>query len=195
MRPSDRSVLSSHTPPLCPRPDRSSRIPSARRQRPGPSPGRNRSAPYGGEEGDVVINTCFQGFRAPHLIEPATERLETLAFSDWYDPQGTKGVALLLINTAAIWCGPCLAEHEALDERAAAYAPRGLAILSTLFQDAEGLPAKESDLVNWVNGFGTNFPMAIDPEYLMDSYARAQTAPLNMVVDPRSMTILRKFFG
>jgi AhpC/TSA family len=153
------------------------------------------SGPYGNQEGDVVENACFEGFRAPNLIEPSAERLETLAFSDSYDPQGTKGIALLLINTAAIWCGPCQREHEDLDQRAAMYAPQGFTILSTLFQDANHDPATEADLVNWVQTFDSNFPMAVDPAYQLERYALAQTAPLNLIVDPRSMTILRKFIG
>jgi hypothetical protein len=153
------------------------------------------NGPYGAEAGDVVENVCFSGFRNPSFIEPAPERLETLAFSESYDPQGTKGVALLLVNTAAVWCGPCQVEHEELDERATTYGPRGLAIFSTLFQDARQRPATVDDLVAWVQTFGTNFPMALDPEYRLDRYAPALSAPLNLVVDPRSMTILRKFIG
>jgi hypothetical protein len=153
------------------------------------------SGPYGTEEGSVVENACFEGFRAPNLIEPSLERFETLAFSESYDPQGTKRIALLLINTAAIWCGPCQREHEDLDERVALYAPRGLAVLSTLFQDAQGDPASGRDLIGWVETFGTNFPMAVDPAFQLERYAPAQSAPLNLVVDPRGMTILRKFVG
>lgn len=151
--------------------------------------------PYGGEEGDTVENACFRGFRAPNTIEPSPERLETLAFSDFYDPQGTKGVRLLMLNTAAIWCQPCQNEHEGLDERVAELGPKGLAVLSALFQNARHEPAGEADLVAWVNAFGTNFSMAIDPEYQMDRYASADTAPLNLIVDPRNMKILRKYIG
>jgi hypothetical protein len=153
------------------------------------------SGPYGSEEGDTVENACFEGFRAPHAIAPAADRLETLALSDAYDPQGSKGVALLVVNTAAIWCGPCQVEHEGLDERMALYGPRGLVILSTLFQNANHDSATVRDLIAWVEAFGTNFPMAVDPEYQLDRYAPAQSAPLNLIVDPRDMKILRKFIG
>lgn len=153
------------------------------------------SGPYGAEEGDTLENACFRGFRAPEAVELDPERLETLAFSDSYDPQGTKQIALLMINTAAIWCQPCQNEHQDLDERVTALGPRGLVVFSTLFQNARHLPATDTDLIGWIEAFGTNFQMAVDPEYQLDRYASADTAPLNLIVDPRSMTILRKFIG
>jgi hypothetical protein len=46
-----------------------------------------------------------------------------------------------------------------------------------------------------VETFDTNFPMALDPSYSFGLYASAETAPLNLILDPRTMTILRKFIG
>src|SRR3954469_13624554 len=64
----------------------------------------------GKETGDVVKNQCFVGYRAPDRVPPAEAHRETIAFSDYYDPAGSKGVSLLLLNTAAIWCSACVAE-------------------------------------------------------------------------------------
>lgn len=149
----------------------------------------------GYEPGDVVANACFVGYRAPDRVAPSEQHRETLAFSDYYDPAGTKGVSLLLINTAAIWCMACVDEHRTLPEHARALAPQGLVILSTLFQDAKRDPASLEDLERWIDNFGTNFPMVADPGLQLDGYASSDSAPLNMVVDPRNMRILRKFVG
>ncbi len=150
---------------------------------------------FGTEVGDVVDNECFTGYRAPDRVRPSAEHRETVAFSDYYDPAGTKGVSLLLINTAAIWCSACVAEHGTLPEHAAELAPRGLVIVSTLFQDAKRDPASLDDLDRWIENFQPNFPMVADPELHLGNYALVSLAPLNMLVDPRSMKILRKYVG
>ncbi|HXK18414.1 MAG TPA: hypothetical protein VNG33_11460 [Polyangiaceae bacterium] len=149
----------------------------------------------GTENGDVVKNTCFVGYRAPDRIAPTAAHRETIAFSDYYDPAGTKGVSLLLINTAAIWCGACVAEHGTLPDHENELGPEGLVILSTLFQDAKRDGASLEDVERWIANFHTNFPMVADPGVQLERYASTDSAPLNMLVDPRSMKILRKYVG
>lgn len=149
----------------------------------------------GSEEGDVVANVCFTGYRAPGKVAPRAENRETIAFSDYYDPAGTKGVSMLLINTAAIWCSACVSEHHDLPEYQNQLGQQGLVILSLLFQDSAREPASFEDLERWIDKFGTNFPMATDPDLALESYASYASAPLNMLVDPRNMTILRKYVG
>jgi hypothetical protein len=149
----------------------------------------------GTEQGDVAKNACFIGYRAPDRVAPSEAHRETVALSDYYDPAGTKGVSLLLVNTAAIWCAACVAEHGYLPERAAELGPRGLVILSTLFQDGQRNPADMADLERWIANFQPNFPMVADPELELGLYASPDSAPLNMLVDPRNMKILRKYVG
>jgi hypothetical protein len=110
-------------------------------------------------------------------------------------PAGTKGVSLLLINTSAIWCMACVDEHRTLPEHQSELGPQGLVILSTLFQDAKREPATLEDVERWIDNFDTNFPMVADPDIQLERYASSDLAPLNMVVDPRSMRILRKYVG
>jgi hypothetical protein len=128
-------------------------------------------------------------------VAASPDTRETIAFSDYYDPAGTKGVALLLVNTAAIWCSACVSEHGSLPDHQAELRDRGLVILSTLFQDASRNPASLEDLERWIAKFGTNFPMVTDPDLELGAYASPASAPLNMLVDPRSMTVLRKYVG
>jgi hypothetical protein len=152
-------------------------------------------AGLGTEAGDVVANACFIGYRAPDRIPPAEATRETVAFSDYYDPAGTKGVNLILINTSAIWCSACVAEHGTLPDHARELSPRGLVIVSTLFQDQRRDPASLEDVERWIENFQTNFPMVADPELQLQDYSPPALAPLNMLVDPRNMKILRKYVG
>ncbi len=149
----------------------------------------------GTETGDVVKNACFIGYRAPNRL-PATEpNREVIAFSDYYDPTGSKGVSLLLVNTSAVWCGACINEHRTLPDYQSELGSKGLVILSTLFQDSQRDGASMSDLERWIANFHPNFPMVADPEVSLTPYSPPELAPLNMVIDPRSMKILQKYVG
>lgn len=151
--------------------------------------------PYGTEAGAVVQNVCLRGWLAPERVSHDESSLEPIRLSDFYDPDGQRGVKLLLVNTAAVWCSACRIEHEDLPARAATYTPKGLRIIAALFQDQKQNPASVEDLKRWVETFGTNFPMSLDPDYAFGLYASAETAPLNLLIDPRSMTILKKYIG
>jgi hypothetical protein len=82
-----------------------------------------------------------------------------------------------------------------LPEKAEELGPRGLVILSTLFQDGQRNPADMADLERWIANFQPNFPMVADPELELGLYASPDSAPLNLLVDARTMKILRKYVG
>ena len=153
------------------------------------------NGPFGTEEGDTLADSCFQGFRNPAKVSHSQSSLETIAFADYYDPTGSKGYQLLLINTAAVWCSACRSEHEGLPEKNQQYGARGLRILSTLFQDARRDPATLRDLSTWVETFSSDYAMVLDPDYQLGSFASAETAPLNLVIDARTMKIEKKLLG
>jgi len=153
------------------------------------------AGPFGTEEGDTLADSCFQGFENPAQSSRSESALETIAFADYYDPSGSKGHRLILINTAAVWCSACRSEHEGLSQKNREYGPRGLRILSTLFQDARRDPATFRDLSTWVETFSSNYAMVLDPDYQLGSFASAETAPLNLVVDARTMKIEKKLLG
>ena len=150
---------------------------------------------FGTEPGDVVENACFSGYRSPAEVPPSTDNVEIIAFSDYYDHAGTKGIELLLVNTAAMWCSACISEHRVLPARYEQFRDQGLVILAALFQDAQREPASLADVQRWIDNFGTNFPMTADPELQLGVYASPDTAPLNLLVDARTMRILRKYVG
>lgn len=151
--------------------------------------------PFGTEPGSVGRNACFRGWTQPDRVEPVEATLESISLGDYHDPDGTRGVRLLLVNTAALWCSACRIEHETLPEHVEELGPRGLVVLSALFQGTGGEPATFDDLVAWVETYQPNFPMLLDPDYSFGVYASAETAPLNLVIDARTMKILKKYIG
>jgi len=149
--------------------------------------------PYGTDKGEIAYDAKFRGWLTP-LTAHTPDALEDVALADYYDPAGRK-YELLLVNTAAIWCSVCQSEHQTLPERYAEYSPRGLALVSALFQDEAGEPADLDDLELWVRRFNPPYPMLLDPDFQLGVYATAETAPLNLLVDARTMQILEKFIG
>jgi len=152
------------------------------------------AGPYGDDMGSIAADRCFRGWRAPRTTAHTEDTLENVALGNYYDPKGAK-TEILLVNTAAVWCAVCKSEQQTLPEHYTALAPHGLAIVSALFQNGAGDPAALSDLKTWVETFDVPFPMVLDPDYQLGDYASADTAPLNLVIDARTMGILRVFIG
>jgi hypothetical protein len=143
-----------------------------------------------------------KGWLDPAAANQDVAALAPIAFADFYDPDGTKGNELLLLNTAAIWCSACKAEHggtgnvPSLAERQAEFSSRGVVIFSLLFEDAQNNPAQPSNLATWAQSFDTNFPFALDPEYQMIVFGSPKTnAPLNLLIDLRTMKLLKGWTG
>jgi len=150
--------------------------------------------PYGTEQGEVAPDMCFRGWARPDSVEHDADTLMSLSFGRFYDPTGDR-YELLLVNSAALWCSACVSEHDTLPDHYQELAPSGLGILSALFENRDGDPAAVADLTLWVETFETTFPMALDPDYQLGAYAPAASAPLNLLLDTRTMRILEKFTG
>lgn len=150
--------------------------------------------PYGSEPGELAANAEFRGFRRPLAARLEQDALESLSLDRFYDPDGYRH-ELILLNSAALWCSVCIEEHRALPEQYAEYEARGLVVLSALFQDQRGDPADFEDLRAWIQTFDVPFPMVLDPDYQLGVYASAETAPLNLLIDARTMRIVEKFVG
>ncbi|MEZ4234205.1 MAG: hypothetical protein R3B89_33835 [Polyangiaceae bacterium] len=77
-----------------------------------------------------------------------------LRLSDFFNPESNPALPeVMLLNTAALWCQACRIEHEELDTKLAEFGPRGLVIVSTLFQDAQSNPAQPVHLQLWAKQF------------------------------------------
>jgi hypothetical protein len=147
------------------------------------------NGPYGTKVGEVVPNLQFIGFENPRLSQSSTN----VALSDFYRPADKH--AILLLNTAAVWCQPCQVEHQDLPSKVDALGPRGLEVFSLIYQDANGKPANEETVSVWANTFDTNFALAADPDFQLGQFGPADSPPLNVVIDAKTMRILAIFLG
>lgn len=155
--------------------------------------------PYGTEVGSVIANLSFLGWRDPVASGYDAGALERVSFSDFYDPNGDKGLEVIVINASAVWCSVC--QTELADMKSASVYSRfrqaGVEIIGTLFEDAVGDPATPSDLTYWGNSTrrAIEFPLVLDPGLKMGAYFTSDATPLNLVIDARTMRILHSFMG
>ena len=116
--------------------------------------------------------------------EPRTVRL-----SD-YSAESRPGTRIIMLSAAAGWCAPCMREASAMPAFAAIYEPRGVAILTAVFQDQNGDPADAEFVRTWVETFDLTVPALIDSSFQTGKYFDASAMPANMFVDAETLEIL-----
>lgn len=119
----------------------------------------------------------------------ANDPTTTVHLSDFLATQ-RPGTKILMLNAAAGWCEPCQREAAALPAFRAAYEPRGVAIVSAVFQDQNGDPADEGFVQVWADTFQLPIPVLIDGAFQTDAYFDAQVMPANLFVDAETGEIL-----
>ena len=150
---------------------------------------------------NVVRNFCFEGWNDPLAAGFDTDSFEQICFSDFYDPDGAKGINVLLVNTAAIWCTACKIEwggsgsRKSLSEEATERESRGFRVLGLLFEDAENNRAEPEDVALWAETFDVEIPFAMDADFQMGLYADQTIQPFNMVLDAQTMEIVAEVNG
>ena len=154
------------------------------------------AGPYGVRVGSTLADASFFGYGS------ADDRtLKLVSFHDFYDPDGSKGIKLIYFSAGAIWCPPCNTEASdlALATGAADLTKRlGVAFVQNLTQGAREtstLPATETDLGAWLTRHKLPFPVFLDPARKLDIYFDANGIPFGMLIDPRTMTILKTTDG
>jgi thiol-disulfide isomerase/thioredoxin len=154
--------------------------------------------PYGSSVGSTIADHAFLGWHDPVRAGFDPTRLEEVRLSDFYDPRG-QNTELIVLNASAVWCPACRSEMQTLDrlDMSGSYRRSKVVILGTLFEDARGAPAKPEDLALWGNGltFLVDFPLVLDPGLKLGPYFAQSVTPLNLIVDARTMEILRVFMG
>lgn len=154
------------------------------------------SGPYGVAIGDVMQDATFFGFRNAEAAEAGDA--VSIALSDFYDPDGEKGIDLLFISIGAVWCQPCQIEKRMFPEIIASLrrddAP--VAFFQNLYEGGTpGTPSTLRDLERWQvgsrNGTGRlDFPVVIDPKAKMSAYFDSNSIPYSFIVDAKTMTIV-----
>jgi hypothetical protein len=164
---------------------------------PGAPTARYPAAPYGTIPGSVVENFAFLGWKAPGAANYEASAFERVSLADFYDPDGKKGIKLIVLNGSAVWCGVCRSEAGDIRSRTlyAKYKALGVEFVWSLFEDAQGAPAQPLDLANWASSYQVDFPMVLDPSLKLGAFFSADATPLNLVIDARTMRIVDVMLG
>ncbi len=153
--------------------------------------------PYGYNVGDTLgPDQTFYGYANPQKVG-YKGALEPIKLSDFYDPDGKKGIKVILFDVGALWCPYCKQEEADIQNKGyyATYKAKGTEFFSALFQDANGGPTKASDLQLWTTTYQSDYPTAIDPGFWFGHFFDSNAAPLNMLVNARNMKILDEMLG
>jgi hypothetical protein len=155
--------------------------------------------PYGTVKGSVMPNYELLGWSRPAEVDYEVADFNTVRFSDFYDPDGSKGLKYIFLNSSAVWCTVCQAEYAWMRNNGtyAKYQPQGVEFVCSLFEDASNppKPAKPLDLRNWGTKFQVAFPMILDPGFKFGRFFTADATPMNLIVDARTMVIVEKVLG
>jgi hypothetical protein len=157
------------------------------------------AGPYGTGQGSTLEDFAFLGWRDPVAAGYDVTKLEQVHLSEYYDPTGQKGLKLIWINASAVWCSVCRAEMQDIKSNAvhATFAPKGVQLIVTLFEDKNSGPARPLDLHNWGSDakHQIDFPLLLDPGFKLGAFFTSDATPLNMLVDARTMRVLDATMG
>ncbi|MCK6549778.1 redoxin domain-containing protein [Myxococcota bacterium] len=135
------------------------------------------AGPYGTTEGAI--------------IEPLEFLLPDGALRGLDDVWADESKELLLVVTSAGWCSGCIEEQPTLRRFHETYAPRGLAMIEALFEDAAFQPATKELAGSWQRQYSVPFDVVADPDFLLGNYYNRELTPMNLLVDVTKMEILR----
>lgn len=107
-----------------------------------------------------------------------------------YASERAPGTQIIMLLAAAGWCAPCQSEAAALNEFAAAYASRGVAVLTAVFQDPRAKPASLEFAKQWAKTFGLTVPTLIDSEFKTSKYFDSAQMPAAMLLDADDLRVL-----
>jgi hypothetical protein len=164
---------------------------------PGYAPFEYPPGPYGTARGAVIENLQFLGWHSPLAAGYQATTMGAVGLSDFYDPDGQKGIELLLINAVAVWCSVCRTEYADIvnNQLYEQLQPRGVEFLGVLFEDNNADPARYVDMESWSSAYGVSFPFVLDPGFKTGVYFDRSATPMNMLVDARTMQVLQVITG
>ncbi|MEZ4226629.1 MAG: redoxin domain-containing protein [Polyangiaceae bacterium] len=157
------------------------------------------AGPYGTNTGSVMANFTFRGWKKPTEVAYDETKFEDMSMADFYDPDGSKGVKVIMLNASAVWCTVCRAEYNKFKNEGTygKYKAMGAEFISAIFEDAANPPnpSKPADLAWWGSTYQVEFPMVLDPGFKLGQFFTADATPMNLLIDARNMVIIGKYLG
>lgn len=102
---------------------------------------------------------------------------------------------VMVLVTAANWCGACKEEAKFLADLHDKYASKGLVVVSALFEDRADEPASQELVQWWMKTYKTPYRVVLDEGFQLGKYYDKAASPMNMVVDVDTMRIIKIIQG
>jgi hypothetical protein len=126
---------------------------------------------------------------------PGSDELGLLPLADFHDPTGALGIRALLITEGQADCAPCVAEAKDLTAKMnGKWKDRGIRVLQLLVSDAKGNPASGPVALAWRSKTKASWPIGLDPGFTFAQVGN-NPFPVQVVVDPRTLTIVARIEG
>jgi hypothetical protein len=79
----------------------------------------------------------------------------------------------------------------------AAFTPKGVQLIVTLFEDNDSGPATPMDLKRWgeTPAHSIDFPLLLDPGFKLGAFFTSDATPLNLLVDATTMKVVDASMG
>jgi len=155
--------------------------------------------PYGYRVGDTIPCLTFQGYR------DGKGALTTISTKDYWDPDGSKGINVVVFASNAVWCAPCRAlatwmakiyvKPDELFKGSLPYRDLGARFASILLEDVPpGTPSDQAALNTWMKLCALTFDATMDPEAHV-KVPEDFSFPYTYIVDPATMRIQKTIAG
>lgn len=153
--------------------------------------------PYGDNLGSVIANHQFIGWSNPAAVEYDVEQMEPVWMSDFYDPDGSKNIKLLMINSSAQWCPPCRQEYRHFQNKGTfpEYRAKGVMFLGSLMENNAYEAPRYLDARAWVSTYKVDFPFVIDTSFKLGGLFTMDAIPNNTLIDTKTMKVIRLMPG
>jgi hypothetical protein len=159
-----------------------------------PPSGAYPPGPYGRTVGATFPNLALMGYRN------GAGAWTQIQISDYYDPDGTRGLRALYVTLGEVGCGACVQEAPHINQWKMQYAQYGTAFLSALWRGEVKNPdntwsATQSTVDGWISQFSITYDMAADPKILLNDGVEPQDNPNGYLVDTRTMKVVQYYPG
>lgn len=144
--------------------------------------------PYGTGVGKVVNpGLSWKGY-----LPNATD-VSTIAPTDLYDCDGSKGIDAIIFDVAAQWCAACQSQAANAPQLFSQYDQLGIHVVTLVVQDASTAPATTTTAEQWKDQYKlTDVTVVADPGFAFAPLNETSVSlPVTIIVDPRTMKIMQ----
>jgi thiol-disulfide isomerase/thioredoxin len=152
--------------------------------------------PFGVSVGDTIKNLRFFAFLDTDgdgvVYNDDPSFIELAEFYAENDPEAK----IIMLNAAAGWCPPCMAEAQDMPDVYDEFYPRGVRMITAVFENPDYSPATTDFVQSWGEQYELNVPLAIDSQpFQLGPYFDEAAMPTNIFIDATTMEILEVLPG